>query len=88
MHTRVRSQILRQKWLQAVFRTKGVYCLSSSALSGKEGQSESGKKKASLHPEWEAMAKKVLKGSDPTEKLTWKTAEVRMSEFDSLPESA
>ena len=31
---------------------------------------------ATLHPEWETLAKKQLKGGDPTEKLTWHTHEV------------
>ena len=30
-----------------------------------------------LHPEWEQLAKKQLKGADPAEKLTWHTPEVR-----------
>jgi methylmalonyl-CoA mutase len=29
-----------------------------------------------LHPEWAAKVKKELKGKDPVETLTWKTAEV------------
>ena len=36
----------------------------------------SGKPKVPLFPEWEKMAKKLLKGADPAKKLTWKTAEV------------
>ena len=32
--------------------------------------------RAPLHPEWEVMARKVLRGADPAEKLTWRTAEV------------
>ena len=30
----------------------------------------------SLHPEWNELAKKQLKGADPEEKLTWATPEV------------
>ena len=30
----------------------------------------------SLDPEWAELAKKQLKGADPGEKLTWRTAEV------------
>ena len=59
-----RSRILRQKWLQVVLGPKGLYCLSSSTPSEKEEMLERKKKKVPLHPEWESMAKKVLKGSD------------------------
>lgn len=29
-----------------------------------------------LHPEWNELAKKQLKGADPAKKLTWHTPEV------------
>lgn len=34
------------------------------------------KPRVSLDPEWAELAKKQLKGADPEEKLTWRTAEV------------
>ena len=36
-----------------------------------------GREKAPLHPEWEGMARKVMKGADPAETLTWRTPEVK-----------
>ena len=32
--------------------------------------------KEPIHPEWDGMARKVLKGTEPSEKLMWKTPEV------------
>ena len=41
-----------------------------------------GKPKVPLDQEWAAMAKKLLRGADPEEKLTWKTPEVRVHPYD------
>ena len=40
---------------------------------------ETGKPKVPLDQERAAMAKKLLKGADPEERLTWKTPEVRLN---------
>lgn len=40
------------------------------------GDDQGKNKYAPINAEWETMAKKVLKGADPAEKLTWRTAEV------------
>lgn len=37
------------------------------------------KPRVSLDSEWAELAKKQLKGADPEEKLTWRTAEVSVS---------
>lgn len=70
----------RSRWLYAILRPSGALSFSSSPVVRKDSRAEShaaGKKKIPLHPEWEAMAKKVLKGADPAEKLKWMTAEVK-----------
>lgn len=32
-----------------------------------------------VHPEWQELAKKQMKGKDPQEQLMWRTQEVRTS---------
>ena len=49
--------------------------VSTSASVRSEDESGS-RRKLPFNSEWEAMAKKVLKGADPAEKLTWRTPEV------------
>ena len=70
-----RSCLLKQRCIQAASRPNIPRYLHTTSLCGVDNDSTKSSK-ASLHPEWEKMAKKVLKGSDPAEKLTWKTAEV------------
>ena len=54
--------------------------LSTSALCRGEGdlkwESKVSRPPRPLNHEWEDMARAVLKGKDPAEKLKWKTAEV------------
>jgi hypothetical protein len=50
-------------------------------LSGRE-QTRALGSKAPLHPEWAKLVTKELKGKDPQETLTWRTAEVPMSGFE------
>lgn len=71
-----RTGVLRQRWAQAVFLGREGKWLSSSA-SFRDEEGSGGRKKVPLNAEWEELARKQLKGADPAEKLTWRTAEVR-----------
>jgi hypothetical protein len=58
----------------------GKHGLTTSAFCLGEGdskwQSKVSRPPRPLNKEWEDMARAVLKGKDPAEKLTWRTAEV------------
>ena len=53
-------------------------CVSTSTArrGGDEGKTTSEQRGLLLDSEWAEMAKKHLKGADPTERLTWRTPEV------------
>ena len=56
--------------------------LSSDAGDGGGEEEENeggGKSRVPLDPTWVEMARKQLKGADPAEKLTWRTAEVSLA---------
>ena len=48
------------------------------------GGDERAKPKVPLDEEWAALARKMLKGADPEERLTWRTPEVCEGEGSSL----
>ncbi len=52
--------------------------MSISTPSGDDtvGGDERAKPKVPLDEEWVALARKMLKGADPEERLTWRTPEV------------
>ena len=64
--------MLKQRWSQLSSRQ----WVSSTAFCPTE-DTPGGREKAPLHPEWEGMARKVMKGADPAETLTWRTPEVK-----------
>lgn len=74
---------MRQKCVKAVPLLSGAQHLSITAVCReRDGPERKGKVSSPPRPlnaEWEAMARKVLKGESPAEKLTWKTAEVSTS---------
>ncbi len=47
------------------------------------GGDERAKPKVPLDEEWAALARKMLKGADPEERLTWRTPEVCVGEGSS-----
>ena len=62
---------------------------AGSGGTGREGSGEGGmdstdcKPRVPLDTEWAELAKKQLKGADPTERLTWKTPEVSVGHVES-----
>ncbi len=70
--------------LRSTFRAlvprRTIYHISSTTPGGngdRQGEPEVRKQRVPLDAEWAEMARKQLKGADPSEKLAWRTSEVQ-----------
>ena len=64
-----------RSWYSRAIPRRTVYYSSSSA--GSEADSSETRREVPLDLEWAELAKKQLKGADPSQKLIWRTPEVR-----------
>ena len=64
-----------RSWYSCTILRRTVYYSSSNA--GSEADSNETRREVPLDAEWAELAKKQLKGGDPSQKLIWRTPEVR-----------